>query len=181
MINLKSKVTSGVLNYFFLNPESSQYVNKLAKILELDPKNLYRKLIELEEEGILISEFQGQERYFKLNNKYPLIESYRQIIFKTVGIENQLKELFKDDKNIKESYIFGSYAKDKMDANSDIDLLVVVEQGSDQVYEKLAGIEKRIQREINPVITNKDEYERKLNEKNEFLENIFSNKNIKVK
>lgn len=181
MINLRSKVTSGVLNYFFLNPESSQYVNKLAKILELDPKNLYRKLIELEEEGILASEFQGQERYFKLNKKYPLLESYRQIVLKTVGVENQLKELFKDDKNIKEAYIFGSYAKDKMDANSDIDVLIVAEHGSGQIYEKLVRIEKRIQREVNPVIMVKTEYDRKLSEKNEFLETIFSGKNIKVK
>jgi len=67
MIGFRSKITIKVLNYYFLNPKKSHYVNELARILDVDPANLFRKLIELEREGVLVSEMRGNQRYFSLN------------------------------------------------------------------------------------------------------------------
>ncbi|MCX5667712.1 MAG: hypothetical protein NTY34_05330 [Candidatus Omnitrophica bacterium] len=39
MISLRSKVAIKLLDYYFLNPEAQVYINELARILELDPKN----------------------------------------------------------------------------------------------------------------------------------------------
>ena len=63
MISFKSKIANKILNYYFNNPDTRCYVNELAKKLDLDPKNLHRKLEELEKEGIFKSEFRGKERY----------------------------------------------------------------------------------------------------------------------
>ena len=91
MISFKSKVTIAILNYYFLNQDARHYINELAKILGLDPKNVYRKLTELEKEGLFRSEFRGKERYFFLAKDYSLLENYRQIFLKTYGLEDQLK------------------------------------------------------------------------------------------
>ena len=56
MLRFRSKITIKVLNYYFLNPQKSHYVNELARILGVDPANLFRKLRELEKEGILVFE-----------------------------------------------------------------------------------------------------------------------------
>ncbi len=40
MISLKSKITRKLLNYFFLNPKESLYVNELSRNLALDKRNL---------------------------------------------------------------------------------------------------------------------------------------------
>ena len=48
MISLRSKVAIKLLDYYFLNPEAQAYINELARILELDPKNTETKLKEFE-------------------------------------------------------------------------------------------------------------------------------------
>ena len=48
MISLRSKVAVKLLDYYFLNPEAQHYINELARILELDPKNTETKLKEFE-------------------------------------------------------------------------------------------------------------------------------------
>lgn len=91
MVSLKSKITQKLLNYYFLNPRVSHYINELAKILEVDPKNLYRKLNELEKEGLFESEFKGKQRYYRLSRNYPLLKQYKEIFEKTYGLKNKLK------------------------------------------------------------------------------------------
>lgn len=178
MISLRSKVTIKILNYFFINPEAERYVNELAAILESDPKNVHRKLIELETEGILHSEFKGKERYFCLNKDYSLLEHYRQIFLKTVGIEKRIKDVLTEVDGIQEAYIFGSYARDRMDASSDIDILIVGDHSPIVIQEKITPIQKEIGREINIVNMDREEFERKKNEG--FIKNIFKNISLKL-
>lgn len=180
MVSLKSKTTIKILDYFFLNPRAKNYINELAKILDLDPKNLYRKLKELEKDGILESEFSGKQRYFYLSKKNPLFGAYRQIILKTVGFESRLKETLKKIKNIQEIYLFGSYAKNKMDASSDIDLLVIGSHSPLDLQKEIIKLQKETDREINVVNMEEEEFRRKKN-KDPFIKNIFSGKFIKIK
>jgi predicted nucleotidyltransferase len=179
MISLRSKGTQKILNYFFLNHNGKVYINELAKLLNLDPKNTDRKLKELEKEGLLSSDFEGKQRYFTLNKSYPLLKEYKEIILKTLGIEKRLKDLFIDDDKLKEAYIFGSYAKGKMDANSDIDVLLIGDHSSIEMGRKIMEIQKETSREINTINLSLEEFHRK--QKEPFLKNIFKEKHIKLK
>lgn len=179
MISLKSKEAKKILNYFFLNPKSRTYINELAKILNLDPKNTDRKLKQFEKEGLLNSDFEGKQRYFTINKSYPLLKEYKEIVLKTLGIEKELREIVANDKEIREAYIYGSYATDKMDANSDIDLLLVGNHSSIALQRRLLLIEKEIQREINVVSLSPEEFEKKKMES--FVKSIMDGKYIKIK
>jgi DNA-binding transcriptional ArsR family regulator len=132
MISLRSKVAIKLLDYYFLNPDARHYINELARILELDPKNTEAKLKEFEKDGLLRSEFRGKERYFFLAKSNPVLKHYRQIFLKTYGIEKRLKDALQHIKGLDEAYIFGSYASGKMDSLSDIDILAI---GSHPVLE----------------------------------------------
>ncbi len=46
MISLRSEITKTVLNYFFMNPQESLYVNELVQKLHLDKRNLVKKIRE---------------------------------------------------------------------------------------------------------------------------------------
>ena len=46
MISFKSKITRELLNYFFINPHQSLYVNELSRKLDLDKRNLVKKIKE---------------------------------------------------------------------------------------------------------------------------------------
>src|SRR3989344_3964391 len=83
MISLRSELVRKLLEYFFLNPDERHYVNELARMLSIDPKNLHTKLVALEREGLFESEFLGKQRYFFLKKNYPLLKEYQSIVFKS--------------------------------------------------------------------------------------------------
>lgn len=80
MISLRSKIAQKVLGYFFANGKNSLYINEMSRTLGLDRGNLIKKLQTLEKEGILKSEFRGNQRYFSLNTRYPLLKEYKKIV-----------------------------------------------------------------------------------------------------
>jgi len=180
MISFKSQITQKVLNYFFLNPQVKMYIRELARVLELDPKNLDTKLKELETEGVLKSEFLGKQRYFSLASGSPLIKTYKELLAQTSGLEARLRVALKKVHGLREVYIYGSYAKNTMDAGSDIDILAVGEQSAILVQKAIRSIQKSSGREINVVNITESELEHKKRGKNPFISNVFRGKTIKL-
>ena len=180
MISLRSKVAVKILNYFFINPEACHYINELARILGLDPKNTNTKLKELEKAGFLKSEFSGKQRYFCLSKEFPLFEEYKNIVLKTAGVESELRKILLKVPKIKEAYLFGSYAKGRMDEMSDIDLLVVGDHSVLTLQKEINKIQKEAGREINAISFSEKEFEQKKETNNSFLKKVFSEKYIKL-
>lgn len=180
MISLKSEITRKLLNYFFLNPKESLYVNELSRNLALDKRNLVKKIKELETEGILKSQSRGNLKLYSINRDYSLYNEYRKIVIKTIGFEESLRNVLKDVKSMKEVYIYGSYAKNKMGTHSDIDLLVVGSHSIISLQKKLNKLQKEINREINVVNIDEREFKRKIKTKDPFIIEILKNKHIRI-
>lgn len=178
MINLRSKISQKILNYFMLQEGAESYVNDLARTLKMETGNLTRKLITLEKEGILKSRWQGKQRYYSLDKTFPLLREYKKIVSKTIGLEQSLKDLLSKVPGIKSAIIFGSYAQNKTDAHSDIDLLVVGNHNTVSLYRAIADIQKSVQREINVVSMSPQEYQQKL--KDPFLKSVEKKKSLKI-
>ena len=136
-----------------------------------------RKLRELESEGILTSETRGRERYYSLNKSYSLLDEYRRIVLKTVGVEASLKAILKSVPGINHAAIFGSYAADNMDSNSDIDVLVVGEHRVLDLQAKIAQFQKKLSREVNVTNLSSKEYEVK-KKTDHFIRNIENNPKV---
>jgi len=177
---MRSKVTKKLLNYFFLHPEDNLFVNEISRKLDIDKRNLVKKLKELEEEGILTSEARGNQKLYSMNSSYPLHNEYRKIVFKTIGIENRLRDLLKTVEGVKKVYLFGSYAKDELDAHSDIDLLVIGEHKIVKLQKQITLLQKEIDREINVVNMDNKEFKNRKKRKDVFLETVFRKKYIEV-
>jgi hypothetical protein len=82
MFNVRSKITKAILVLFFEQEGGKFYVNELARMLRLDPGNLYRKLVELEIDQILFSQKRGNQKYYYLNSNFPLLAEYRKIFLR---------------------------------------------------------------------------------------------------
>ncbi len=178
MIQTRSKITQAVLNYFLLQDGKELYVNELARRLSLDSGNLTRKLIELEAAGILTSHWMGEQRYYGLNKNFPFLKEYKNIILKTLGFESRLKEALIKIKGIKTASIFGSYAQNKMNAASDIDLLVVGSHSVLDVNRAVAVVQKMLDREINVISMAESEYLSRKKAKDPLISSIEHNKRI---
>lgn len=180
MISLKSIVTRKILDYYFVNPDRSHYINELAGILDLDPKNTHRKLEELEAEGLLKSEYRGKQRYFFLDKKSPITKEYKAILFYSSGWEKSLANDLKKLSGIKRVYLFGSSAKGTMDSRSDIDILIVGAHSVLEAARIVSRWQKNIGREINAIQMSSQEFAAKQRVKNDFIMNVLRGKKIKL-
>ncbi len=180
MISLRSAIARKILNYFFVNPHESLYVNELSRKLTLDKRNLVKKIKELEREGILTHQARGNLKLYSINTRYPLYQEFRKIIMATVGVEEQLRHLLQRVGNIKEVYIYGSYAKNTMDAHSDIDILVIGSVSAVAVQERIGKLQRELDREINVTVIDQVEFEQRVKGKEPFISGILKQKHIKV-
>jgi predicted nucleotidyltransferase len=180
MISLKSKITQNILEVFFLNDKEKIYVNEMAKRIRKDPANVHKKLIEMQEEGLLLSEYQGKERFFFLNKKYQFLKEYKKIILKSVGFENALKEEFEIIDGVDSVYLFGSYINSNFSRESDIDILIIGDFDFKKIQKVLLDMQKKIGREINSIELSKKEFKERLKKKDFLLDDIFSKKYIKI-
>jgi len=180
MINLRSKLRRKLLGYYFTNPTAFHYVRELAKILEVDPTNLSRELARLANEGLFVFQLRGGQKYFRLNQQYPLYSEVRSIVRKTVGAVPQLSSAIATIPGIKEAYAYGSFAKGSADRVSDIDVLIVGGPAAEQLATKVRELERRLGREINYTVLSSEELKDKLARGDAFLEDVWHGKKVKL-
>jgi len=180
MFQFNSKVTKKVLGYFFLHDNQSLYINEMERRFGVDKRNLVKKLKEFTAQGILVSEKKGKEVYYAINKKYPLFQEYKKIILKTYGIENELKEALSQIKGIEEAYIYGSYARNKMDAHSDIDVLIIGNADTLLLQKKVAELQGKLDREINLMNIESAELKKRRAGGDPFITEIMRGGKIKI-
>lgn len=177
----RSRLRQKILSYYFTNPTNQLYVRQLASILTEDPGNLSKELSRLEKEGIFIAETKGNQKHCYLNRRYPLYNELKSILFKTVGVEGRLKEIIGKIKGIRLSFIYGSYAANKENASSDVDLLMVGKIDEDELLKKIESAEQALGREINYNVYPEAEFKEKRRRKDNFITNILKRPKIILK
>ena len=180
MISLRSKIAAKLLNHFFINPDDRVYINELSKNLKVDKRNLVKKLKELEKEGILKRENKGNLKLYSINRNYPLYTEFRTIVLKTIGFEEKLRRILQKIEGVKEAYLYGSYATNKMDVHSDIDLLVVGNHNLLSLQSKLNKLQQEIKREINIVNMDEHDFKKRIKNKDPFINELLKKKHIRI-
>jgi len=180
MFEIKSKIAEKVLGYYLINKKARHCVNELAKMLKLDPGNLDRKLRDMEKEGLLASEKQGNLKYFILNEKYPLFAEIETIYKLKYGVEKKVADSLKNLKGLKSAYIFGSYVKNKLNPESDIDILLIGQHSSLEAKRLISGLGDELRRELNIIDMTEKEFHKRKCEEDEFVKDVFKNKIIKI-
>jgi len=173
----KSKTRKKILKLFFTDIDKKYYLRELEKKLEISVGNIRRELLSLEKIGLFKKEKKGNQLYYFLNKKTPLFEEIKKIVSKTIGIEARIEKGLKKIKNIKISFIFGSFAKQKEDQFSDIDLMIIGNPDENILIKNISLIETYLSREINYVIFSQQDF-RKKSKESVFLEDIISNPKI---
>ncbi|MBL7171072.1 MAG: nucleotidyltransferase domain-containing protein [Candidatus Omnitrophica bacterium] len=182
VLNIKrSRTRQKLLAHFFTNPNSNLYVREIASILSEDPGNISKELYRLENAGIFTSYKRGNQKHYSVNKKSPLYSELRSIIFKTIGVNGALKDMINSMVGIELSFIYGSFAQNKENSASDIDLLIVGKPDEDRLIQKIESLEKRLQREINYNIYSSKEFQEKFMKKDSFIVNIIKRRKILLK
>jgi predicted nucleotidyltransferase len=178
MLDLRSKARQRLLVYYFTNPTAHHHLRDLAERLGIDPSNLSKELGRLEREGLFRSEVSGHQKYFRLNREYPLFGEVRSIVAKTIGAVPLLAQSLKKIDGINEAYLYGSFARNRQDATSDIDVLVIGAPGETILAEAVRKLERQLGREISYTVLTPKEFESRRARKDAFLEDVWHNKRV---
>jgi len=170
----RSKTREAILALYFSHPEKKYYLRQLEKILHFPVQNIRRELINLEKNSIFKREKSGNQVFYFLNRKSPIYSDIRNIISKTIGIENQIRESLSGISGIKKAFIFGSFADGTQDTLSDIDIIIMGDIDEDVLIEKISRLENKFEREINYHIYSEKEFRERRNEENSFISKILS-------
>lgn len=170
----KSKARSSILKLYFSHPEKKYYLRELEKILKIPVQNVRRELLDLEKSGIFKKEKSGKQIYYFLNSESPIFSELKSIISKTIGMQGSLKEILAATAGIKAAFIFGSFAQEKEDSLSDIDLMIIGEIDENPLAEKISKLERLLDREINYHIYSQSEFAKRIKGKDFFITKILS-------
>jgi predicted nucleotidyltransferase len=172
-----------ILAIFTENPAKEFYLSEIGRIIGKQPGVFQKSINALVKESWLISSRRGNQRVFKVNASHPLFNEVKALIRKTNGAEAVLRKLMAGIKDVSVALVYGSYAKDRLRADSDIDLLVVAQNpdAEDILVKELPGAEKAIQREVNYKFYAVKDFDKRRKAKDPFLSEILSDKYILLK
>lgn len=180
MLEIKSKEIRTLSVYLLFNPQKRSYASELANDLGLDQSNTAKALSRLTREGLVLKEKRGGHWFYSLNPDYPMLKEAKKIVLFKYGLRQVLAKEFKKLKGLEEAYIYGSYARDELEAESDIDILLIGSHRASSAAKILSGLEKYFGREFNAVDMDRKEFTARQKRNDEFLTEVFNNEHIKI-
>ena len=178
---LGSKTRINILKLFVFNPKKEYYVREIERLIKTSFDLVRRELIHLETIGLLKSRVSGKQKYYTLNTEHMLFPEFKSMILKTAGIGDIIQGAIKNRNDILVAFIYGSYAKDTENAESDIDLFVVGDISSTDLQESVSEVESQTKREINPTVYSPKEFKEKYKAKNHFVLSVIKEPKIFLK
>jgi len=174
----KSKIRQDLLTLFFTNQSQKYYLRELQRILGYSAGSIRRELLKFQKGNLFNTQKVGNLLYYSLNTKHPLFKELKSIISKTIGIEGGLRKVLLSIEGIKIAFIYGSFAAKREKVTSDIDIMIIGNPDTSVLNEKVAELEKRLQREINISIYSREEYRHKKLLKSGFTIDVINNPKI---
>lgn len=173
------KVRRKVLTLFLLNDNKKYYFREAVRLLNESNGAMQRELKSLTLAGILKTEKIGMQRFYQANQDCPIYKDLKSIVEKTFGIVDLLKNVLYEYKNsISSAFIYGSIAEGTDSSQSDIDLMVIGSIPYKKLISIIKPVEKNMMRPLNPSLYELKEFKSKINNKNNFLNNIKSSKKL---
>lgn len=176
-----SKVRIKLLDAFLSSPNARFYVRELQRKTSEDIKNIHQELQNLEGIGLLTSEVQGNQKYYSVNENFFLYPELKAIIFKTTGVLGLLKKALNKLEGIDVSFIYGSYAQGTESKSSDVDIFIIGNPDLTELNETIVGLEEQLDREINYMSFDREEFEMRKKNKEAFIMEVMEGHKIMLK
>jgi predicted nucleotidyltransferase len=168
-----------VLKLFFLRSSDRHYVREIASLTDQPVRAVQRELARLEQGGLLMSELDGNRKYYRANRDTPVFDELRSLLVKTAGLTDEIKgQLQNQSEQIDLAFIFGSFAKGEESSRSDVDILVIGSISARALAALIAQLKVDLEREINPTILPQVEFKQKLKASDPFILSIIQEPKI---
>jgi predicted nucleotidyltransferase len=172
-----SRVRAKTLSKLLLSPGESLNAWELSQLLSENYSAVWKELNRLERLSILISEQIGRSKAYTVNPDCPIIAELRSIVLKTEGIGVVLQEVL-SRLDVKEAFIYGSYASGDADRSSDLDLMIIGDTSLMELSDMISKLEEDLNRPINYVTFTEEEWKEKVAFKDAFAINVINSPRI---
>lgn len=171
---LFSTTQQRVLAYLFGQPERSYFATELIELTGGGSGAVQRELARLEQSGLVTVARVGTQKHYQANPKSPIFAELCAIAQKTVGLAEPLREALAPlAKRITAAFVFGSVAKRRDTAASDIDVLVLSDSlDYADVFAALQSAEAKLGRTINPTVYKPADWRKKRKSGNAFVAKV---------
>ena len=172
---------SALLAMLYGHADQSFYVRQLVRAIGAGHGALQRELKYLTEMGLVLRRNQGNQVLYQANSQSPIFSEIKGLITKTVGIHDVIRSALASlGPEIQIVFVYGSVARQKERANSDVDLMVLGDASFSEVVSALGPAQKALGREINPTVFPASEFRSKLAAGNHFLRSVMKEKRLFV-
>ena len=180
---LFTKTQQRVLGLLYGKSEQSFYLNELVRLAGMGKGAVSRELTKLTAAGLLTVVRQGNQSHYQANAENPIFLELKAIIQKTFGVVGVLQmALATLLPQLELAFVYGSVAKGREHAKSDIDILLV---GDDLSYEQVMTLleyaEQQLGRTINPTLYDPQEYKTRMEAKQSFITRVMAQPKLWVK
>lgn len=169
-----------VLGLLFGQPGRSFFATELIGLVGAGSGVVQRELRRLAESGLVVVTRVGNQKHYQANRDAPVFEELRGLVAKTVGLVDPLRAALATlGERIRLALVYGSFAKGRETATSDIDVLIVADDLTlEEVYAALAGAEQRLARRVNPTLYTRAEFVRRRKAGNPFLVKVLAGETL---
>lgn len=173
-----SRVRVSLMTIFLLHPDLGFHVRELSRRIDANYSAIWKELKNLEQVGLLFSEDSIGRKVYRLNTSFPIMSELRNIILKTVGAGDLIRQALDDVGEIETAFIYGSFAGGEPDMESDLDLMIIGEIELSELASSIAGLEEELARPVNYIVYSQEEWKSKVEERDPFILNVLNGEKI---
>jgi predicted nucleotidyltransferase len=172
---LFTKVQQRVLAVLFGNHARSFYANELIALASSGSGAVQRELAQLEAAELVTVKRIGNQKHYQANASAPIFEELRGLVLKTSGLVDVLRAALAPlAAQIDQAFVYGSVAKGKDTAKSDIDLMVISENVSyADLFAALEPATNQLRRSVNPTVYSPMEFGIRFRHANAFVNRVL--------
>jgi uncharacterized protein len=176
---LFSRNRRAVLGLLYGHPDEQFYLRQIVRLTGGGVGAIQRELRQLVAAGIVQRSVRGNQVNFQANPECPIVEEIKSIVLKTAGIADVLRAALAPlSDRISLSFMYGSTARGRQRADSDIDVMLVGSVTFGEVVTALTDAQMRLCREVNPTVYPVDEFSAKIRVGQHFVRNVLKREKI---
>jgi predicted nucleotidyltransferase len=166
------------LGVFILDPERRLHQREVARRAELGLRSAQIALGHLEQLGLLVSERDGNRRYYRANRS-EAFDELRNLLGREIGLPSVIaRALAPFESRIRWAAIFGSLARGDDRVGSDVDLLIVGDVAGDELAPAIADAERELGRRIDLISYSPQTFCDRRNGGNHFVKSLLEQPTI---
>lgn len=167
-----------VLGLLLLRPDEALHGREIARRTGLPAGTITRELTRLAAAGLLTREKRGNQQVYSADTEGPIYAELASILRKTSGLADVLiQALAPLAPKLRVAFVFGSIARGRETAGSDVDLMLIGDLGFREAVAHLHPAQATLGREINPKVFSTTEFSAKA-AKQAFLADVMAKPKI---